>query len=753
MPIFAPRIAIKELNSYSKEIMSKYLMKSAAAIVLGLAATACSHDLDIVEKAEQQSLDNAQATLGFYIPENQDWKMSSEASVNVTIPGDANQTYTVMVYANNPLEDGIGYYLTKQTMNGGQNLVTDISYPAHLKSLVIGIKDSNGQKVYKFANIENGQITSLSDISAARTRQANSSRTRGNYANGNHWGATAESDPDDPQRGWIVPDTLNDGQRLRVTRYFQTHPYLTYEDPHWTNFFVQQVYTGGKNVLEGTEPYKNKDYAPSPEVYRSADKLSTEAADITSDKLNYLFAYGETEHINNFNAATASYKPVLETGEDVNNGKKHDDRINLMANSSTYDFSYQNAYSSVRHGQPYVALVSAKTIDEWADSVQNAYNIIIGEPVYYGTSYSGKPNSYWNRSFLGCDLELLIGEEIYDGSNMKLTDASSFGATGRLVNGEWEAGIPQGEYLYDEKPVRYLKTDQNQYGGDLIKLNDSDICYDLRKQWTDEKGNHDEYLGKVLNTAKFEELLGLGYLPVAGTNLKNWVKPHAVADHYYSDWIVTLYEAKRQNETEEDEPAVWSYAFEDNRVRCDFDMNDVVLRVNVNKTDPTKFDVTLVAAGCEYDNYVFLGGQVITWPNGKTEVHDALGAAKGQMVNTGRGVTKPSVTTTVSIPSGDTAENAHFSIWPYKKGGEYGNVEDQKEEAAIGISTFEGKGKAPLGIVVPGKWAWPKERICIVDAYSRFVQWASSVTHITGPTEDEGGWYDYPTTDQVIVMP
>ena len=119
--------------------MSKYLLKSAAAIVLGLAATACSHDLDVMTQEEQQSLDNAQATLGFYIPENQDWKMTSEASINVAIPGDANQTYTVMVFSNNPLEDGIGYYLTKQTMNGGQNLATEIAYPAHLKSLFIGI--------------------------------------------------------------------------------------------------------------------------------------------------------------------------------------------------------------------------------------------------------------------------------------------------------------------------------------------------------------------------------------------------------------------------------------------------------------------------------------------------------------------------------------------------------------------------------------------------------------------------------------
>jgi hypothetical protein len=322
-------------------------------------------------------------------------------------------------------------------------------------------------------------------------------RTRGNAADGNEWGAPT-NDPAEYDRGWVVPDTLTEAQKLRVTRYFQTHPYLTYVDPHWTNFFVQQVYTGGTNVLTGNESYKNKVYAPSPEVYRSGDKLPTQDADSTSDKLNYLFAYGETEHINNFNAATASYKPVLETGEDVNNGKKHNDQINLMYQSSTQEFSYQNAYSSVRHGIPYVALAGAKTIDEWADSVMNATGETIGEPVYYGTSYSGKPNSYWNRSFLGCDLELLIGNEIYSGNYYK---SETYGET-----------------------YKYLISNANQYGGDLRK-------YDNEPQGSE-----------------LAWLLQNGYLPRESSADKDWIKPLPVADHYYSDWIVTLTEAKRQGE-------------------------------------------------------------------------------------------------------------------------------------------------------------------------------------------------------------
>lgn len=195
------------------------------------------------------------------------------------------------------------------------------------------------------------------------------------------------------------------------------------------------------------------------------------------------------------------------------------------------------------------------------------------------------------------------------------------------------------------------------------------------------------------------------------------------------------------------EPFVWSYAFEDNRARCDFDMNDVVLRVNVNKNDNTKFDVTLVAAGCEYDNYVYLGDDTtpIRWANG-SEVHDALGADKGQMINTGRGVSKTPVT--VTIPrNGYNPESAPFKIWPYKKNGVYGNTADQKETSPIPVTQLEGSGKAPLGIIVPNKWAWPTERTIITEAYSEFVKWATNGVHV-----EATDWYYHPTNGKVVVI-
>ena len=588
-------------------------------------------------------------------------------------------------------------------------------------------------------------------------------RTRVNAADGNEWGAPTDN-PAEYDRGWIVPDTLTDAQKLRVTRYFQTHPYLTYIDPHWSDFFVQQVYTGGTNVLTGNESYKNQVYDPSPEVYRSGDKLPTQDADITSNKLNYLFAYGETEHINNFNGATASYKPVLETGEDVNNGKKHNDRINLMYHSSTQDFSYQNAYSSVRHGQPYVALVSAQIIDEWADSVQTACGITIGEPVYNGTSYSGKPNSYWNRSFLGCDLELLIGDEIY------VNGYKDYSAP--LYDGHWVDGYKYYKPETYGETYKYLKAESNQYGGDLRK-------YDNEPQ------------GDELTW-----LLANGYLPRESSADKDWIKPLPVADHYYSDWIVTLTEAKRQDgsstitipiepgsqgtdykkdfyykQTSFDEEGSGRVFCEDLGVvrASDIDFNDIVFDVYIYKTVYTTEHMTstdgvnwvldesleepveITSTTYDGDIYLLAGGGTIP----------ASIQAGGTNYSIKNVYGDPDITDKWIINTIENDEGRYGNRYKIIQTGVKLNEEPLAITSVADVDvyvSYDGhvgklvayKGVAPHKICVPIGTKWLKEREEIIHGYPDFTKYVkyqdaegNSLTHgpgvIDNPNTEEGG--------------
>lgn len=539
-------------------------------------------------------------------------------------------------------------------------------------------------------------------------------RTRANYANANQWGAPA--DPNNPQTGWKVPSKLSEGQKLRVTRYFQNNPNPDYEDPHWTAFFVQQVYTGGTNVSGQTD-----------ESYKSAAKKANENDDITSGTvMNYLNALNseggwDMDHINNFNGGTAGEKDVLRTGSDINSNDTYKDQINLMVESTTRDFSYQNATGSLFHNRPYVALVSAQTIDDWA---KLPANYVDGKPI--GEDVVDD----WDRSFMGCDYELLIGEAIYDGGYMKLTDASSLGAAGRFVDGEYVAGIPTDEYKYNNQSVRYLKAEQNMYGGDFIEIDDSELCYDYRRKWTDEGGNHDEYVGKVLNTTKFDQLLKDGYLPVASSNLKKWVKPQEIADGYYSDWIVTLTKAERQGTT----PTPPTPTGADLRIMAedlsasddtDFDFNDIVFDVYFDKNNTGQTKIVVQAAGGTLPLRIWTNKEGDPYQEVHALWSGIEGISTGTMINTGaeamygfprgadnRGTRE--VTLYYSVNSNEAAKGI--------------KIEVQKTTAA-GLTWVEMKaeqGEPAAKFAVPATYEWLPERSSIKDEKETFVQWCQN---------------------------
>jgi hypothetical protein len=198
------------------------------------------------------------------------------------------------------------------------------------------------------------------------------------------------------------------------------------------------------------------------------------------------------------------------------------------------------------------------------------------------------------------------------------------------------------------------------------------------------------------------------------------------------------------------EKQTWTYAFEDNTTKCDFDMNDVVIQVKENSSDANKIDITLVAAGCEYDNYVYLGNTRITWPNG-AEVHAALGATSRVMVNTGRGIDKAAVTVTIDKPTADfDFQNADFKIRPFKIGANPDDLSQSVSNDFIGIvkeGNPSGLAQAPLGIAIPDKWKWPKERVNITNAYEGFIAWGKQ-TDLSLKAET-GGWYQSPTAGMV----
>lgn len=849
--------------------MIKYLMKGAAVLFLGLAATACSHDFDSGYTAgEQQAIDNAQATLGFYIPADQDWKLTGDATANFIVPGESGQKYTVKIYSNNPFTEKVAYILDMKEVMGGQEYSSTFAYPTYMTSFYVGITDSEGKTIYKYAEMADEKLTSLDEVSAAaRTRSGN---TSGDYtpwpythdyedANGkliasanmnhNQWGATDLQSM--PYGGWIVPDPLTEGQKLRVQKYFQANPNLSYQDPHYANFYVQQVYTGGTD-------------APT-----TGNHESTAAADGTvhaGSTLNQLTVGAACSHINDFNAGTCTTSSVLN-----HEGKTQNDQITLMLNvDDTSCFGYHetggsNVKGVINHNDK-MALVSAATIDAWAAQNGNPGEAVVDK---------------WNRSFMGFDYELLPESDIvtdnyarldavpnlnnipyvwdgqkvmtigpapqststtknddfdlmpYFANHVSTNNATYSTVDGKIVCsfGQYYGSLTFGQGTQDWTPYSKLviEFETSTISGTIMNIpfsvGDTKVEVPLNdvKWWGDDQGptivsqdgtpsqngtltitsvkligktiegvtvdpsdyynptyllgdadadkiafysrNTNMYGGTILNLTedemkttqdgktclnlvKFRQLKNDGYHPIT-TDLKTWVKWQAACDGYYSDWIVTLTEAKRQDGGGNDEERViYTYAFEDSHLKSDYDMNDVVVQAQ-ESLDGTSVTFTLVAAGCEYDNIVFINGNAVTWNNGNSEVHKALGAEKGQLVNTHSrtGVdNKTPATYTISKNASDSFNFQTLDIKIQPSGGDVATGKDGGD----GFVHLAETGQAPTGIVIPCAWKWPQERYTVSTAYKRFNRWASSTSSTSGDLRTANAdWYKTETAEEI----
>lgn len=226
--------------------------------------------------------------------------------------------------------------------------------------------------------------------------------------NHNQWGSTDLTSM--PFGGWIVPDPLTPGQKERVRLYFQANPNLSNYDPHYANFYVQQVYTGGTSVPT----------TGNHEATAGADGQTHQGM-----TLNQLTVGTACSHINDFNAGTCTTSSVLN-----HEGKTQNDEITLMVNvddTSCFGFhetSGSNTSTNNQHNDKW-ALVSAAVIDAWAAQNGNPGEAVVDK---------------WDRSFMGFDYELLPESDIVTDSYAMLSN--------------WDGNLP--EYAWDGTDVMVI---------------------------------------------------------------------------------------------------------------------------------------------------------------------------------------------------------------------------------------------------------------------------------------------------------
>lgn len=467
--------------------------------------------------------------------------------------------------------------------------------------------------------------------------------TRANRRSANPQGNMWEQD------GWNVPPVITDAQKNIVRQYFQQNPNLSYTNPEWTNFWIQQVYKGGTN----TEGSKTK------EAYTIGNGDTVVGGD-NMDHVASKDANGNVDHVNNFNNSDSN---------------DWEGRM-LMVESSTYSFGYNNSNGSVYHYDK-AALVNWTVIRDWANA-----NGLNGDVLDDG----------WNRSYMGFDWEQVVGDDVY--AKGKWDEASS----------TWD-GNADATFEFEGETYRLLKSEVNQYAYD-----ESETTFGGKANYQDKPS--DDII---------RQLLALGYLPYTDT-LKDWIKLATGADGYYSDWIVTLTEAK-QNQNDADYSIRVIGEDLSASEQGDFDFNDVVFDVALNVDGKTQ--IKLQAAGGTLPLIIGVENPSDDQDYTANEVHNVFGGYDvTTMINTNAG------------KYGKSADGVAPAILVLDKA--YGNAKDipvyvKKNGAWVEFTAERGEPASKIGVSTDFQWVNEKEYIGA--KYPNFVKW------VTENTDNVSKWY------------
>lgn len=146
--------------------------------------------------------------------------------------------------------------------------------------------------------------------------------TRGANTNSNEWANYV-----------TVPTKLTDAQKEVVRKWFQNNPNPQGQKVNWSDFFVEQVYKGGKKT-EGSKTLETYD------ILRN--DVSTGSKVTGSNHMDWLACGSKKDHVNNFNGA--------------------DGDIMYMYDSSTDCFGFHESYGDKYYDDSYV-LISGDQID------------------------------------------------------------------------------------------------------------------------------------------------------------------------------------------------------------------------------------------------------------------------------------------------------------------------------------------------------------------------------------------------------
>lgn len=716
----------------------KYLMKGMAALALLAGFSSCVKDVDGSSSGineEQRAKENAELQLGFMIPDGQTWNMASQVTADISVNLGLDQEYTVGIYDKNPLYDSSAKFFVMETVKEGEALSTSFSLPTSLDQVYVATYDSKNRSVVNTVDVENGQI--VANIGGSMMRSGRRAvedasvypdyvKTLNNYLN-----------PAAPNNYTTVKNiSVSDMQAYTAI----TEADIAQTGTTLTNRYYYNLYDENGNYIKNTSSFPGDSDGKHYRIASDTEITSKIEVNGTENVINDVVIYVEGKlHLNGntLNGPTIVVAPDGELVIDGTTNMSKAGRIIVMAGGKISG-AEGVAYNVNNGGQCY----NAGTIEfdgELNVNGSDFYNngtIIVdvlrntsgGKFTNFGKitarTNTGAGDSYNSTIINGCYMHFTenagIGTlTLLDNSRLDVDGRAEFNqATQTLYN---QSEINVGE-LYVTSTTFSGPTAQGSYAivktgkifigrsGDVTTQNNVYFDWDTNEAYHKSNGKYTDGQTNVYSEAYW--LIHNQITKYTSENSSTLIIPKG-------DCTGMGYNPGGGGGKIYGDPAVYTYAFEDQTLNTDYDMNDVVLKVsyvvkekgtgeNAGKViyDKTQLKVQLVAAGATYEIKAKIGNAYLF--DGK-EIHLAMGQNKGMMINTG-GTGGNSVSgvapaeCTVAAPAG---WNGKFEELP----------------VSIEVSTtnktyaFPNNDIYPHVVMIPVDWAWPTERTNIKDAY------------------------------------
>lgn len=734
----------------------KYLMRGFAALALVAGFSSCVKDVDGISPAEEaeKAKENAELQLGLNIPDGQTWDMSQQIAANVTVDLNADETYTVGICDKNPLTyDDAKFYALKKVE--GSRISATFTAPIAKTDYYVVAYNSKYQAIVNRANASNGAINAtISYTSSAEGTMRSASRR-----------ATAH--------GITFPDAP--AATDYKTTYPGGTPYLgTYQT---VGVFYADERNDGQNIqLNGgwdSSAGKNINGGPLYIVSSSGEKVTISPSYFYYDargeggailyicpnvtlKLNANDSQNLQKGLKIYIAAGAALEcegelKILANSAIYNKGTITAPKLTVAESGILYNQNVVNVEGKIKvaNAESYIVNEGTLTADDFGSEGSGTFwNVSGGVVEIEGETLVNSNSNGWVN-----DGQYTTNTFVYNAGSIKVynsckltthelfkiqlgdSDTSTFFNEGSIVCekdfmllGPARINMASNSVIdvAGTSTMGCKKAFYGIYGPEtgnyaVFKANNI-VAHTADQEYTVSYGGN---LAVVCNSHFAQSTTGRPY--IGGGNTEGYDSGAGFCD-------VTIYQGGEMPDITIEpttpcnpgfeptpgtgkflnEPEVYTYAFEDQKVNGDYDMNDVVLKISyhavrdeegrVTALEKDKLDVKMVAAGATFNLEAYIGDHKLF---GK-EIHAAFGVNEGVMVNTGRN-------TSTIIPE-DLGVQA-----PENWDGDFKNL-DVKIHVLISepywIEYLTDKEKvSPYAIMIPNDWRWPTERTCVTEAY------------------------------------